>query len=496
MILIKSIAISTIFCGNAFAQKVNPDYSYVFKQKQIDQVKIILDPADYNWVFDPSNWYSNDYLPCDFRYVSGNDSTIMQQVGFRLRGNTSRQADKKSFKIKYGEYTQGQEFYDLKKLNLKGEHNDPLSFREHLALKILRLMNIPTARSSHVRVFINGDYRGVYTNVEQIDRNFLALRFGNDNGNLYKCHWGADLTNSNDVYDDGTFELETNKTDNDRSDLEELIDVLNNSTAGEFVPAIKSTLNVHGVLKYLVVEILLGHWDGYVYNKNNFYLYHNTETDLFEIIPYDPDNSLGVDWIGRDWTSRDVYAWQKSNDLRPLYVNLLLRDEFYKWFTEYLDQALNEVFNEAFLFDRIDSLASNLRPYVASDPYYPLDYGFDIDDYDDALTQQVVNHVPWGIKPYISQRNSEALQQLDQQALAVELNRNNKVIKLVQRKNGIVVKPKSIIPAQVKIYDLQGKLVHQNIYVHEAFIQMPQSGVYLVQTKVGKNQSAQKIWVN
>ena len=62
-------------------------------------------------------------------------------------------------------------------------------------------------RAVHTNVYINGEYWGLYTAVEQIDKTFVQSRFGSDeDGNLYKgaasddtgndpmADFGSDLT--------------------------------------------------------------------------------------------------------------------------------------------------------------------------------------------------------------------------------------------------------------------------------------------------------------
>lgn len=53
----------------------------------------------------------------------------------------------------------------------------------------------------------------------------------------------------------------------------------------------------------MTVQIFCDDWDGYIYNKNNFYLYHNTLTGKIEYLPYDVDNTFGIDWFGIDWSA-------------------------------------------------------------------------------------------------------------------------------------------------------------------------------------------------
>ena len=59
-------------------------------------------------------------------------SSAVSDVGFRLRGNTSRTAAKKSFKVSFNSFNKKQTFYGLQKMNLNGEHNDASIARSKL----------------------------------------------------------------------------------------------------------------------------------------------------------------------------------------------------------------------------------------------------------------------------------------------------------------------------------------------------------------------------
>jgi spore coat protein H len=63
----------------------------------------------------------------------------------------------------------------------------PTMIRELLTLKYYREMNVPAARTHHVRLYMNDEYMGIYLNVEQIDDEFLNQRHGHEEGFLYKC---------------------------------------------------------------------------------------------------------------------------------------------------------------------------------------------------------------------------------------------------------------------------------------------------------------------
>ena len=182
-------------------------------------------------------------------------------------------------------------------------------------------MQVPAPRSNHVELYINGRYYGLYINTEHVDEEFVESRFGNDLGNLYKCLYPADLTYLGSNPEDYKINGYTLKTNTDQDHYDDLIDfiyILNNTTSENLPADLEPVFNVNGFLRYLAVEIFTGHWDGYSYNKNNYYLFNNLFTGKFEFIPYDTDNTFGIDWVGGDWGPRDIYHWWKTGESRPL----------------------------------------------------------------------------------------------------------------------------------------------------------------------------------
>src|SRR5690606_1269261 len=128
------------------AQNINPEFVFPFQQNEVHQIKVQMAQTDLNWLLDQSNWYQNQYQPCQVSYKRvSTDSILITNAGIRLRGNTSRNAEKKSFKLDFDEFVPNQMLFNLEKINLKGAHNDPSVVRERLSLRIFREMNIPAA---------------------------------------------------------------------------------------------------------------------------------------------------------------------------------------------------------------------------------------------------------------------------------------------------------------------------------------------------------------
>ncbi|MCC6724378.1 MAG: CotH kinase family protein [Saprospiraceae bacterium] len=401
------------------AQTPFPALGPVFKDDVIPRVDITMPTDSLAQMLVPGSEY---HWHARFVFDNGQIKDTVENIGIKIKGNTSIWANKKSFRISFNTYEEGRKWQGLEKLNLNGNHNDPLSARAKISCDLLRSMGVIGSRANHVKLYVNGIYYGLYINVEHVDEQFVKLRYGSDEGNLYKCLWPADLVfkgNNPNLYKEElggrrAYELVTNTSLDDYSDLAQFIAVLNNTPIADLPCELEKLFNVDAYLKTLAFDVLDGNWDGYAYNKNNFYLYHNPVTDKFEYIPYDLDNTLGIDWLGVDWITQNVYSWAPTNQARPLVQRLMAVPAYKKRFTQYMRSFLQTVFTTESLFPYLDSLKALIRPALQADSYYPQDYGFDMDDFDNAwFTELPFNHTPVGLKPYIQGRRSSALQQLN-----------------------------------------------------------------------------------
>lgn len=407
-LLLLACFMSVSVFGQSIVHPLNND---AFLQNELAEIHISLSENDLNLLLGDS-LYSNYHFPATFYYYSSTHNEIIENVGFRVRGNTSRDAYKKSFKISFNEYMQGEKFKGLEKMNLIGQHNDPSLLRSWMSLTMLTNNNLISPRCSYIKFYINGQYKGVYLNVEHIDDEFLQSRFIDDDyGNMYKCKWGADLNyigfNQSDYYD--IYDLKTNEITNDYSDLIQFIQTLNSISYEDFPCFIEEHFEVDMYLKTLAIEMIIGHWDGYAFNKNNYYLYQRPSNSKFVFIEYDMDNTFGIDWFDIDWANRDLNSWH-NND-RPL-IERLLSYPFYKnMFNTYLNQILNELNTSQWysnLYQKQDLISNALQ----LDPYYSMDYGFQYYDFLDAIDNNYGEHVDKGLAEYVNERIISGLNQI------------------------------------------------------------------------------------
>ncbi|MEQ9308142.1 MAG: CotH kinase family protein [Balneolaceae bacterium] len=394
---------------------------WLFDDSILPRVDIVIEPDSLDIILFGDT--QSDYeFPATFIFSKGEAVDTVYNIGFRLRGNTSRASAKKSFKVSFNTFENGREYRGLDKMNLNGEHNDPTIMRAKLSWDIFEHIDVPAPRSNHVKLYINNEYFGLYLNVEHIDNEFVKVRFGSDAGNLYKSLYPADLSYISENPDDykwspdwadrRVYDLKTNNQEDDYSDLASLISFLENSSTQDFENEFDDYFNVDGALRWMAVDILTGNWDNYWYNQNNFYLYNNPATNRFEIIPYDYDNTFGIDWLGPDWGTRDINDWGPGGANRPLTNRILEVEEYRNRLHFYIDKIIEEIFNEELLFPEIDRLKALTEDAAEEDTYRTLDYGYDISDYHSSFNSALGGHVDYGLKPYISTRMNSALDQL------------------------------------------------------------------------------------
>lgn len=428
----------------------------------------------------------------NFIYADGRVQDTLGDVAIRIRGNTSRNAAKKSFKISFNEFSAGRRYQGVKELNLIAAHNDPTLIRQKLFYDTWNAFGLPKRRVNFLKLYINGSYYGLYNNVEELDKIWLGRNFTNNTGNLYKCTYPADLAYrgtdqqtyknlvSGTAIPERVYDLKTNETADDYSDLVTFITAIN-STLQVFQSNIDPVLNVDNMLKALALDVATGNWDNYAYNKNNFFLYHNPSTGKMEFITYDTDNSFGIDWVNVDWATRSHINW--GNVQHPLSHKLLRTPYFYQYQTYLLDSLTGKLLQPTHIFPYIDQLQQFIRPAVVPDTYRTLDWGYDMNDFDNGFIATVDNHTPYGIKPFLQKRYDRAF--LDTQ--------NNLPIKqyLKAAPNPIVdfcyiIAPKNI-SQPLFLYSIYGNLVRRfdapNTDVFPIDLQSLPNGTYLLKTE-------------
>lgn len=286
------------------------------------------------------------------------DNQTVDSVGVRYKGYTSYIAGgensvKQPVKIDFNEFVDGQRFDGLRKLNLNNGFGDPSMQRDAVCYDILRSMGVDAPRTSYAKVFFNGEYYGVYMIVEQVDKEFLQNNFSNDDGNLFKnMNWSNLEWSGNNSYPyDSIFNLKTNKEEADWSGFINLINVLNNIPDHQFKDSIQNVFNVDRYLKVLAVDVATGNWDSYLDHGRNWYLYEDTETDIFHWIPWDYNFALGGTFPENGISeSISIFFLEEPAGSEKVLINKLLnvpefKNKYLTYFCSLMQKFTSEKYN-------------------------------------------------------------------------------------------------------------------------------------------------------
>src|SRR5690606_31356444 len=97
---------------------------------------------------------------------------------------------KLSFKLKFTEYDANGRLNGLKRLNLHAMQTDKTSMHELISYAIFQEFGVEAPRVLPARVYVNGEFRGLYMAVENVDGRFTKAHFPKSaDGNLYKETW-------------------------------------------------------------------------------------------------------------------------------------------------------------------------------------------------------------------------------------------------------------------------------------------------------------------
>ncbi len=429
--------LAVLICGSAVALAVNdPSYNADYRAAaavldtgSVAVVRVTMAAADLSHMLTDVN--TNIYYLCSIQF--SNQLVALEtvsNVAIRLRGNTSRTATKKSYKLSFNEYVPGRKFHGLRKLNVNGEHNDPSIMRSGLCWHLFDQVRIPHSRAAHAELYINDQLFGLFANIEQVDDEFLQAWFGSDAGNLFKClYQGAPaelIYRADGRYDlvgnGTTYVLETNEASNDFRDFAQFVALVNTSAIANLPAALEPLFNVEDFLRWMALSALYGSWDDYRYLANNFYLYHDPRAGRFQFIPYDYDNTLGIDFFGINWATRTLNSWDSSP--RPLSTRILQVPRYRRRYNQFLADFSANVFALSNVSPRAVAMKTIIQTAAQRD-YASVahDWGFNLASFNAALTAptsySTANHVTFGVLPFVSTRVARVESQLDPMILGL-----------------------------------------------------------------------------
>ncbi|MBI5511720.1 MAG: CotH kinase family protein [Deltaproteobacteria bacterium] len=270
----------------------------LFDPERVLEISIELDPQDWDELRHEARSFfdvvGSNCLeappPSPFTYFPATvtvDGVTVTNVGVRKKGFFgSLDETKPSLKINIDEYVLDQRLSGVTDITLNNNKQDPANLRQCLGFGLFAKASVPSPRCNFAKVVVNGRNLGVYSHVEALKKQFLEQHFADKTGNLYE---GA-LSDLRDGWVE-TFQVKTNDLTADRSDLRAFTAALQ-SPDDQLVTALAPYVDIDRFVTFWVMELLLGHGDGYARNANNFYLYHDPATGQLNFLPWGIDSTF------------------------------------------------------------------------------------------------------------------------------------------------------------------------------------------------------------
>ncbi len=298
----------------------------------------------------------------------------------RVRGNSSRGASYKSYKVKLEE--EAGTFLGQKNLNINKHAGDVSKISTKLQTDLLAHMDdIASYRTYYMRLWIRDAslpeeeqefvYYGLYTEIEQPNKTYLETRGLSSNAVMYKASdFSFALNDALRNVDDPAYseeEFETVLSIREGSNHEKLLAMLAdvNDPARDFGEIFETYFDEDNYLTWLAFNLLMGNED--IINHN--YIIYSPENALsWYFIPWDFDGALRFGEYRSSFSQPD-----SLRGIQTLNTGILHRRYFrLEGSIEKLDDKMRELLDTVVTQGRVDGLIDSYKPVLEKTmPLYP-----------------------------------------------------------------------------------------------------------------------------
>ena len=339
----------------------------IFPTDRVIDVQITVSQRDWDTIRYQSRDFrtalsaSRQFKPMEspYTYVEASvsiDGVVFPKVGIRKKGFIgSLSHTRPSLKIKLNHIDTAGEIDGLTNLTLNNNKQDTGLVSQFMGYALFNAIGSPAPRCAYAKVTVNGQNLGIYSHVETMRQPLLKRAFGNKKGPLYE---GTVV----DFYEgwENSFEHKRGDDTRGRAHIKALINLLADPKTTE--ADIGKLVDLEAFYRFWAAEGLVGFWDGYSGNKNNFFVYLNPEDDKFHFIPW------GMDSIFTEQSKLDFMNYRGA----PLSVKTqgLIAYKLYQSesgrqrYREVLTEILDKHWNTSVLLATLDEIAVRVEPHL------------------------------------------------------------------------------------------------------------------------------------
>ena len=274
-----------------------------FDGTALHDIHITMKAGD--WETLKENYQLDTYYPADCQWRN----LKVPRIGIRSRGAGGRSGIKPSLRLDFNRYVPEQEFLKLSAIVLANAVQDPAMLNRRLSMTVFAALELPAPRVVHARLFVNGEYIGLYEAVEAIEKAFLKRAFGwdstgmhrRDEGYLFEYKWDDGYDWSYFGYDleryTRLFEPKTHERDAPTvlyGPVDAMFRAFNEASDADFEREVGEYLYLSVFIRHLAVERYISDIDGFLgdWGPNNVFLYRFEGRKLSALIPWDKDSTF------------------------------------------------------------------------------------------------------------------------------------------------------------------------------------------------------------
>lgn len=313
-----------------------------FKQGVIPHLKIEISKEE----LEKLKQKDREYVRCT---VLENNKTKYENVGIHLKGAAGSFRpieDRPALTLSFDKFKK-QRFHDLDKLHLNNSVQDGTFLTELLCGELFLANQVPTARTTHALVTLNGRDLGFYVLKEGYNRSFLKRHFDDATGNLYDGGFLQEI--------DGELKRITGTGPNDRADLKALAAACREPDQEKRWQRVDALVDVDRFITFMAIEHMTCHWDGYCQQRNNYRVYFDPKTRKACFIPH------GMDQMFNDPNYPILHVPQ------ALVANTIMNNPAWRLkYREKLNQLIARFVPTTEFYNRIDEVGKRISPVLAA----------------------------------------------------------------------------------------------------------------------------------
>jgi len=376
---------SLIFLSQVFTLQAQSDDNF-YQVDKVQEIEITFDQENWRYVLD-SLRFNGEGLLLGSVEINGQK---FNDIGVRYRGSRSFRPGKErnSLYIKLNFIDKEQNYQGHQTVKLSSALRDPSMVREVFGYEIARRY-MPAPEANYTKVYVNGEYYGLFVNVEPIDDAFLVKHFGESGGTFVHC--APNLVDpepsgcKSDVY--GSLQYDNSAkcylhnfqllSESGWDDLIELTYLLNQKP-----DEVSRVLDVDRTLWMLAFNNVLVNLSSYTGRySENYYLYRDSEGKFTPIL-YDLNLCFGSyknTGIGSDLKLKELQAMDPllhvDNSAKPLISRLLSNEKYKLVYLAHIRTLVNDIFRKDQYVDRVNELQSLIRKDFEADEnrYYSME---------------------------------------------------------------------------------------------------------------------------